>query len=210
MAGDKQNHPAVHLASSVSSGLITSTIGCPLWVIKTRLQLQTNKEIGYKHAGDCLVRIIREEGVGTLFRGLSASYWGISEMAIQFLVYEQLKQLALPPTHSSLVGSTDTDSNSSLANLSPARLLLSAAAAKLLAVSITYPHEVVRTRVREVEWPQHVKGFFSALRYIAVTDGWRALYRGIGVHVMRSVPNAAIMFATYESVCHMYRKFQIN
>jgi hypothetical protein len=31
-------------------------------------------------------------------------------------------------------------------------------------------------------------------------DGWRGFYSGMGVHLMRTVPNAAILFAVYESV----------
>eukprot|EP00301_Raphidiophrys_heterophryoidea_P009678 c14329_g1_i1.p1 GENE.c14329_g1_i1~~c14329_g1_i1.p1 ORF type:complete len:231 (+),score=62.22 c14329_g1_i1:129-821(+) len=221
-----QHHPFTHLCASVASGIVTCTIGSPLWVVKTRMQLQTCNQTGYTHAANCLVRIVREEGVGALFCGLTASYWGISEMAVQFLVYEQLKQLATdsfannsttdhtattnhnnisqtPPT---LITTTSAASNLSNESRGPSSIVLfgAAAVAKLLAIFATYPHEVVRTRVREREWPHNVQGFISSLVHIGRTDGWHALYAGMGVHVMRSVPNAGVMFVAYEYVCRLY------
>ena len=77
----------------LSVGVFTATITNPIWVIKTRLQLQTARissaagvtgastgahggSIPYRGTVDCLQRIIREEGPRALYRGLSASYVG--------------------------------------------------------------------------------------------------------------------------------------
>lgn len=64
---------------------------------------------------------------------------------------------------------------------------------------MTYPHEVIRTRLREVDNVKY-KGLFSGLAQIAKDEGMRGLYGGIGPHLWRVVPNAAIMFMTYETV----------
>lgn len=39
--------------------------------------------------------ILREEGPKGFFRGVVPSYWGISENAVHFVLYERLKKLIL-------------------------------------------------------------------------------------------------------------------
>lgn len=68
------------------------------------------------------VDMYKREGARAFFRGLSASYWGISESAIQFALYEESRHYI-------------DDSN----NL---KVFLAAGLSKLLASALTYPHEV--------------------------------------------------------------------
>lgn len=79
-----------------------------------------------------------------------------------------------------------------------------ASIAKLIAAIATYPHEVVRTRMREqrgmISENSKYTGFVQTLRVIATQEGVKGLYGGMGAHLLRVVPNAAIMFYTYETV----------
>ena len=43
-------------------------------------------------------------------------------------------------------------------------------------------------------------GFFHTLGLVVREERWRALYKGLSVHLLRTVPNTAISFATYEAV----------
>ena len=52
------------------------TVTSPIWLIKTRMQLQTPGREYYKNSLDCAIRIGREEGIRGYFKGLSASYLG--------------------------------------------------------------------------------------------------------------------------------------
>jgi solute carrier family 25 protein 33/36 len=65
----------VHLISAATAGLVTSTATNPIWVVKTRLQLQGNTR-RYKNSLDCVMHILREEGTRGLYKGMSASYLG--------------------------------------------------------------------------------------------------------------------------------------
>jgi hypothetical protein len=67
-------------------------------------------------------------------QGLSASYLGVAETVLQFTLYEHMKMLAGPKKE----GPSGHLSSFVLG-----------ASAKLAASVITYPHEVVRTRLRE-------------------------------------------------------------
>ena len=75
-------------------------------------------------------------------------------------------------------------------SLSPIEYLATASIAKLIASMATYPHEVVRTRVREQRAPDPVlghkyKGFIQTLKLIAKEEGVQGLYGGMGPHLMR-------------------------
>jgi solute carrier family 25 protein 33/36 len=83
--------------------------------------------------------------------------------------------------------------------LNPAIYLATASVAKLIAAAATYPHEVIRTRLREANNTKY-DGLVSGLIRIGKEEGYRGLYGGMGAHLIRVVPNAAIMFLTYEMV----------
>src|SRR5436190_866578 len=94
----EQNLPAgsstpITFVSGICAGIATSTATNPIWVVKTRLQLDRSI-IGarrYKNSLDCLSQIWRHEGFRGFSRGLSASYLGVSETALQWVMYERLK-----------------------------------------------------------------------------------------------------------------------
>jgi solute carrier family 25 folate transporter 32 len=71
----------------------------PIWLVKTRMALQrtapTPGIVPYKGLADALARIWREEGVRGYYKGIGPSLLlQTSHGAIQFAVYEELKQLA--------------------------------------------------------------------------------------------------------------------
>lgn len=59
---------------------MSTTVVAPIWLIKTRLQLQTNemKRQGLAYSGslDCIRRVYKEEGLRGFYKGLAASYLG--------------------------------------------------------------------------------------------------------------------------------------
>jgi len=81
-----------------------------------------------------------------------------------------------------------------------------AASSKLIAAVATYPHEVLRTRMREPVSNGVLKyrTLGQSIRTIWAEEGAYAFYNGIGAHVLRVVPNAAIMFLGYEAVVHYF------
>jgi hypothetical protein len=57
--------------------------------------------------------------------------------------------------------------------------------------------QVVRTRLRQTDSKYH--GLLQTTKVIVREEGVRALYGGLTAHLMRVVPNAAIMFFCYVS-----------
>jgi hypothetical protein len=66
---------------------------------------------------------------------------------------------------------------------------------KLVASAITYPHEVIRTRMREQRGDEVIKyrTIVQSCRTVWLEEGARGLYGGMSVHLLRTVPNAAIL-----------------
>jgi solute carrier family 25 protein 33/36 len=83
-----------------------------------------------------------------------------------------------------------------------------AASAKLIAAMITYPHEVLRTRLRQAPVNGVVKynGLVESFKLILKEEGVTALYGGMTAHLLRVVPNAAILFFCYELVINTYER----
>ncbi|KAJ3132851.1 hypothetical protein HDU90_006570 [Geranomyces variabilis] len=203
--------PIVHMFSAATAGTAVAACTNPIWLIKTRMQLQSeHPELKlthrYKNSFECLTTVLREEGVRGLYKGLSASFLGLGESTLQFVTYEYLKKTIFqrrkderharrsaaeklnPPLSSSAADWLDT--------------FCAAACAKFGAAIITYPHEVLRTRLRQT--PENgvvkYKGLVQSFKLIYAEEGVAALYGGMTAHLMRVVPNAAILFFCYEMV----------
>ena len=62
-------------------------------MVKTRMQLMNEaSQTQYAGYANAVSTIYKNEGLGGFYRGVTASYWGATEGAIQFMVYEKLKK----------------------------------------------------------------------------------------------------------------------
>lgn len=203
-----QETAGVHLLAAATAGIITGTATNPIWLVKTRLQLD-KQHAGpggegrqYRNAWDCVRQTMRTEGIRGLYRGLSASYLGVSESTLQWVLYEQAKRSLARREHDlALSGRTPTFWDRTVEWTGK---LTAAGGAKFVAALITYPHEVVRTRLREapVDAAGNVKykGLWNCFVVVFRDEGVPALYGGLVPHMLRVVPSAVIMFGVYEGV----------
>ncbi|XP_058060666.1 mitochondrial carrier protein Rim2 isoform X3 [Anopheles bellator] len=88
------NSPLVHILSATCAGFASSTATNPIWFIKTRMQLDSsNASNGLRSSvGQCVKQIYESQGVRGFYKGITASYVGISETVIHFVIYEALKK----------------------------------------------------------------------------------------------------------------------
>lgn len=82
------------MIAGASAGFVVVTTTQPIWLVKTRMQLQSlHGNMLYKNSFHAVQRIYNEEGFRVLYRGMTASYVGISESTFQFVLYERFKYL---------------------------------------------------------------------------------------------------------------------
>lgn len=209
------NGPVNHLLSAFAAGITSNTIMNPWWMVKTRFQIIADKSVGqvqFKNYGDLVKLIWKEEGIAGFYKGVVASYVGCVEGAIQWIVYEKVKdvlqltanrRVAAEGGRGNTGGSQGAGANKGKdgkGEVRPEEFFAAAALSKTVAILLTYPHEVVRTRMREqaVNGVYKYKGFVNTLRLLAREEGFRGCYSGMGIHLARSVPNAAVMFLVFE------------
>ncbi|CCC68298.1 hypothetical protein NCAS_0B02140 [Naumovozyma castellii] len=202
-----QETPLIHLMSAATAGWATSTATNPIWMIKTRVQLdKAGTTRKYKNSWDCLKTVLKSEGIYGLYRGLSASYLGSIEGILQWLLYEQMKHLIKQRSiekfgHEGQLTKSRTEKIKEWCQRSG-----SAGVAKFIASIVTYPHEVVRTRLRQMPMengkPKYT-GLVQSFRVIIKEEGLASMYSGLTPHLMRTVPNSIIMFGTWELVIRL-------
>lgn len=182
--------PVLHAASAFIAGFSSVTVTNPVWFIKTRMQLdETRGGVGVVQVAK---KIFKEKGILGFYKGISASYFGIIETAIYFSIYEKLKSVA------------NRELNDDQTYYKFLGLFGSAGFSKSLASVMCYPHEVARTRLRE-EGNKYT-GFFQTLMVVFREEGARGLYKGMGTHLLRQIPNSMIVMVTYELIINYYKE----
>lgn len=225
----------LYLSAATLAGTVVTLIVHPIFMIKTRLQLQmrdagavrraqahtvtasssdtvlaaklvpTERRNDYKGMVDALRCMVRDEGALSLYRGLLPSMLLVSHGSIQFLGYEQIKTAA----RSRHAGGAADDSV-----LTPAELLCAGTLSKVLASLATYPAQVLRSCMQQravigddVNTHSRAGALQTAAR-IARAEGPRGLYRGIVPHLLRSTPQASITLISYEYILRAHQRLR--
>ncbi|XP_022248560.1 solute carrier family 25 member 36-A-like isoform X2 [Limulus polyphemus] len=195
--------PKVHILSAASAGFVSCSLTNPIWLVKTRLQLD-QRTSGTVSARTCIQEIYGTGGIRGFYKGLSASYFGISETVIHFVIYEFLKTKLHKCSLWRKRNCYDPDTKSSRDFV---ECMIAGGISKTCASSIAYPHEVVRTRLRQEG--NKYRSFFQTLLLVFKEEGHCGLYRGLATQLVRQIPNTAVMMATYEAVVYiLYRYHQ--
>ncbi|WFD45055.1 hypothetical protein MPSI1_003732 [Malassezia psittaci] len=180
-----------HTCSALTAGIVSTVCTSPLWVVKTRTMLQTSKQpidSRYRNILDAFRKIYSKEGLGGFYKGLLPSLLGVFHVVVQFPLYEYFKSIAANRQHSD--------------SLSTSSILLCSGGSKMLASIATYPHEVLRTRLQMVPQSDRTQytGLIRAVKYIYHHEGPKGFYRGMGVNLIRTVPNSGLTLLTYEMI----------
>ncbi|AAS52432.1 AEL253Wp [Eremothecium gossypii ATCC 10895] len=206
LLNDGQEAPWIHFLAGATAGWATSTATNPIWLVKTRLQLDKaadGRSRRYKNSWDCLKGVMRNEGILGLYKGLSASYLGSVESILQWVLYEQMKHIIRQRSIEEFGDISEENKTTYMKVKEWCQRSGSAGAAKLFASILTYPHEVVRTRLRQAPKENgklKYTGLFQSFSLIIKEEGFASMYSGLTPHLMRTVPNSIIMFGTWELV----------
>ncbi|KAJ6830887.1 mitochondrial substrate carrier family protein B-like [Iris pallida] len=184
------------LAGGVA-GAVSKTCTAPLARLTILLQVQgmhsdvatLRKASMWREAS----RIVREEGVRAFWKGnLVTIAHRLPYSSISFFSYEHYKNLL------QLVPGFDRHKDYVSADI--CLRLLGGGLAGITAASITYPLDLVRTRLAAQTNQIYYRGISHSLHSICRDEGIRGLYKGLGATLLGVGPNIAISFSAYETL----------
>jgi solute carrier family 25 folate transporter 32 len=80
-------------------------------------------------------------------------------------------------------------------------LLVMSGFAKIFAGTVTYPYQVVRSRLQTYDSEARFgKGIRGVMVKIWREDGFRGFYRGLGPNIVKVLPSTWVTFLVYENV----------
>lgn len=174
--------------SAASAGFVSSTATNPIWFVKTRMQLDYNSKVQMT-VRQCIERVYAQGGLAAFYKGITASYFGICETMVHFVIYEFIKSklvscasmihvvklnLISPILQLEQRNQRHTDTKGSRDFL---EFMMAGAVSKTIASCIAYPHEVARTRLREEGNKYH--SFWQTLHTVWKEEGRAGLYRWV-------------------------------
>ncbi|XP_021908226.1 folate transporter 1, chloroplastic isoform X2 [Carica papaya] len=201
---DDKLSAGLHLASAAEAGGLVCLCTNPIWLVKTRLQLQNPLHQTRQYSGfyDALRTIMREEGWRALYRGIVPSLLLVSHGAIQFTAYEELRTV--------FVGLKEMKRNSGDQHdlLTSIDYAILGGSSKVAAILFTYPVQVIRARLQQRPNKNGTPRYMDSWHVIKETarfEGLRGFYKGVTPSLLKNVPAASITFIVYENVLNLLR-----
>jgi hypothetical protein len=154
----------------------------------------------YAGAFNTVRRIVAEEGVLSLYRGIGPAMVLVSHGSIQFLTYEQFKT-ALQTRRGSLT--EDAQHSGQPPQLGANDLVLASTGSKVCAILCTYPLQVIRSCMQQRvvvagETLLHQTTLAGTVSHVWRAESFFGFYRGVWAHMLRSTPQATITLVLYE------------
>ncbi|EGG18680.1 EF-hand domain-containing protein [Cavenderia fasciculata] len=163
------------------AGAIGATAVYPIDLVKTRMQNQRAVDPSqrvYQNSWDCFKKVVRNEGVAGLYRGLVPQLVGVApEKAIKLTVNDLLRNLFEDKSKGEIYLPLE---------------VLAGGGAGASQVLFTNPLEIVKIRL-QVQTAGKGASAISIVRELGLTG----LYKGAGACLLRDIPFSAIYFPAY-------------
>ncbi|KRX09176.1 Mitochondrial carrier domain [Pseudocohnilembus persalinus] len=183
------------MISSLTSGVCATLITTPLWVIKTRMLLNTNHNItGKQNFKQAVNSIYKDHNIQGFWKGLSVSLPLCLHGMIQMEIYEEIIKVL-----------NSFDKNGSSEYKSSAAGFIS----KISAILITYPLQTLRTRLQQKQYISEVrddfnqripkyKNVYQLTKTMVQKEGLKSFYKGVQASLIMNAPSQAIYFYVYQ------------
>eukprot|EP00934_Nitzschia_sp_Nitz4_P002043 Nitzschia sp. Nitz4//scaffold62_size106224//18990//20103//NITZ4_004344-RA/size106224-augustus-gene-0.100-mRNA-1//-1//CDS//3329555820//2043//frame0 len=211
--------PIDNFVLACSSGAIMVALTNPIWLIKTRMQLQMKHAAEEVHASvkpyngifDAVRTIVREEGFPALYKGSGPALLLTSHGGVQFVVYEFLRKHFHFARARRNKAKEERDTVMDRLEKSAGYLTMGAIA-KVTASTVTYPIQVLKARLQQrsesVELTaegnvrvvkRNYTSMVSAVQQVWQKEGFSGFFKGCIPNAIRVAPSSAITFVVYES-----------
>lgn len=182
----------------ISIGVITSVLTNPIWVIKTRMLSTGSHAPGaYSSFASGAKQIYQVEGIPGFYRGLIPALFGVSHGALQFMAYEQLKLFRFRSMNT--MGSIESSHLGPERALGNVDFLVISGLSKVFAGSVTYPYQVIRSRLQTYEAHLVYRGAIDVFSQVWAQEGIAGFYKGLGPNLFRVLPSTWVTFLVYEN-----------
>lgn len=185
--------PVPRFLAGSMAGTTAAMLTYPLDMVRARMAV-TPKEM-YSNILHVFVRISREEGLKTLYRGFTPTILGVVPYAgLSFFTYETLKKL-----HGEQSGRSQPNAY---------ERLVFGACAGLIGQCSSYPLDVVRRRMQTAGVTGHTYGtILGTMREIVSEEGViRGLYKGLSMNWVKGPLAVGISFCTFDQTQILLRK----
>ncbi|KAK6943590.1 Mitochondrial substrate/solute carrier [Dillenia turbinata] len=197
---EHQHHSQIgtlsHLIAGGVAGAVSKTCTAPLARLTILFQVQgmhsdasTLKKASIWHEAS---RIVREEGFKAFWKGnLVTIAHRLPYSAVNFYAYERYKKF--------LQSIPGLESHRENWGADVCVRLLGGGMAGVTAASVSYPLDLVRTRLAAQRNVIYYRGIWHALSTICKDEGFLGLYKGLGATLLGVGPSIAISFSVYET-----------
>jgi len=182
---NKELAPLQHLYCGLAAGVSEAVFAvCPMETIKVRV---INAPKGqYKGTFDGVSQIVRAEGPGGIYRGLSATIMKQgSNQAIRFTTFAKIQ---------ALIKSDDDDKHSVIQVF---KSLFAGGAAGATSVLLNTPVDVIKTKLQGPEAKKLYTGVFDCCKKTYISGGIPGFYKGTLARLTRVVADVAIVMTLY-------------
>lgn len=180
------------MLSSVFSNLLTTPgerIKCLLQIQQAASNATTNNAL-YKGPIDCAIKLYKDGGFRSLYRGMFATLWrDVPAGGAYFVTYETIKREPLQYSNSQ---------NYTTNNLNPSRTLLAGGMAGIVFWIFALPPDVIKSRLQTASADQYPNGMRDVFREILQKEGIAGFYQGYMAVFLRAFPANAACFLGYE------------
>ncbi|EIM85491.1 mitochondrial carrier [Stereum hirsutum FP-91666 SS1] len=198
-----------YLLCSAQASAVTAVITNPIWVVKVRMfTSRADNPTAYRGLWDGFRTIYRSEGIRGLYRGTLLALVGVSNGAVQFMMYEEMKKWGFERKRRRMEreGKAYTASDDHLSNTS---YTVMSGGSKLAALTLTYPYQVIRSRMQNttpVTSTSQNSTIISTIKHTYRNEGPRGFYRGLGTNLVRVLPGTCVTFVCYENLAWLLKR----
>ncbi|THH13333.1 hypothetical protein EW146_g6876 [Bondarzewia mesenterica] len=151
--------------------------------------------------------IYRSEGLAGLYRGTSLALVGVSNGALQFMTYEEMKRWAFErkKRQYATAGKEWTAKDEKLSNTA---YTIMSGGSKLAALTMTYPYQPIAPHYKNDSSlaRTHHRTIMSTVKHTWANEGTHGFYRGLGTNLVRVLPGTCVTFVVYENLAWMLKR----
>ncbi|KAJ3558518.1 hypothetical protein NM688_g879 [Phlebia brevispora] len=211
--GEKKVEPTLFQVTlaGIGCGLLASIVTSPTELIKIQQQSLIVPRHGIAHAptaGEVALEIWRQRGFRGIFRGFVPTAIRETGYGAYFGVYEAVLMLFSQPSSHPENSPLKPGAESSVRDARKSYpVLLAGALAGVMSWIVTFPFDVIKTRVQSTLSPTPDNPFrntWSTIAYSYRREGFRVFFHGLKPTIIRAIPVNMVTFATFEAVVHAF------